>query len=341
MMPQQAVQHLLDGGMFTYEQAQTVMRHVMAGEASPVQIGALLVLLRQRRESVQEIAGFASVMREKAESVETPDGVVMDTCGTGGDASGTFNISTLAALVVAAAGVCVAKHGNRSVSSKVGSADLLEGLGMRLELTAEQVSTCMRETGFGFLYAPQHHPAMKHAVGPRRELGVRTVFNILGPLTNPASATHQVLGVYDAQLVSTVAEVLGMLGVQRALVVHGMDGVDEVSCTGPTQAAELHHGVVQERTLDLSEFGVSACSLCDLQGGELPDNLRIAESVLAGQGSTYQDAVAINAGAALYVAEKAPDLAAGTQQARDLLTTGRARDTLAKVIHFTEQAAST
>ena len=326
--------------MFTYDQAQTVMRLVMSAEATPVQIGALLVLLRQRRESVQEIAGFASVMREKAESVETPEGVIMDTCGTGGDGSGTFNISTLAALVVAAAGVCVAKHGNRSVSSKVGSADLLEGLGVHLELTPQQVTRCLYETRFAFLFAPQHHRAMQHAVGPRRELGVRTVFNLLGPLTNPAAATHQVLGVYDAQLTTTMAEVLGILGVQRALVVHGMDGVDEVSCTGPTCAAELQHGVVRQRTLELGDFGITACTLSDLQGGDLEDNVRIAEAVLAGQAGPHQDAVAINAGAALYVAGKAVDFATGTLRARDLLTSGRARETLANVVRFTQQAAA-
>jgi anthranilate phosphoribosyltransferase len=339
MLPQPAIQHLLEGGQFTYEQARSVMQHVMSGDASAVQIGALLVLLRQRRESVAEIAGFASVMRDNAEAVETPAGIVLDTCGTGGDATGTFNLSTLAALVVAAAGVCVAKHGNRSVSSRVGSADLLEGLGVRLELTSAQVTACMRATGFGFLFAPLHHRAMKHAVLPRRELGVRTVFNVLGPLTNPAGATHQVLGVYDAQLTGILAEVLGMLGVERALVVHGMDGVDEVSCTGPTQVAELQHGVVRERLVAVDEFVVPPCSLTDLQGGDLQDNLAITERVLLGEPGPHLDAVAINAAAAFYVAGQVDDLAAGTTIARELLTSGRVRDQLDRVITFTQEVA--
>jgi len=336
--PQQAVQHLLDGGVFTFEQAQTVMRSIMQGEATPVQIGALLVLLRQRRESVQEIAGFASVMREKAAAVETPTGVVLDTCGTGGDATGTFNISTLAGLVVAAGGVCVAKHGNRSVSSKVGSADLLEGLGVRLELAPGQVSACLRQTGFGFMFAPQHHRAMKHAVVPRRDLGVRTVFNILGPLTNPAAATHQVLGVYDAQLTATLAEVLGILGVQRAMVVHGEDGVDEISTTGPTRIAELQHGVVTERMLQLSDVGVTPCRLSQLQGGDLAENMRIANSVLDGTPGPHCDAVALNAAAGLVVAGRTKDLRGGYRQAVDLLSSGAVRRKLAEVAQFTQQA---
>ena len=340
MTPQQAVQHLLDGGMFTFAQAQDVMRCIMEGEATPVQIGAMLVLLRQRRESVQEIAGFASVMRQKAAAVTTPEGVVLDTCGTGGDGSGTFNISTLAGLVVAAAGVCVAKHGNRSVSSKVGSADLLEGLGVHLELTAEQVSACLRETGFGFMFAPLHHRAMKHAVVPRRELAVRTVFNILGPLTNPAAATHQVLGVYDAQLTATLAEVLGILGVQRAMVVHGEDGVDEISTTGPTRIAELQHGVVSERMLQLADVGITPCSLSQLQGGDLAENMRIANSVLEGTPGPYCDAVALNAAAGLVVAGRTDDLRGGYEQAVDLLSTGAVRRKLTEVTQFTKRAQS-
>jgi len=324
--------------MFTFAQAQEVMRGIMEGVATPVQIGALLVLLRQRRESVQEIAGFASVMREKAAAVETPEGVVLDTCGTGGDATGTFNISTLAGLVIAAAGVCVAKHGNRSVSSKVGSADLLEGLGVHLELSPEQVGACLRETGFGFMFAPRHHSAMKHAVLPRRELAVRTVFNILGPLTNPAAATHQVLGVYDAQLTATLAEVLGILGVQRAMVVHGEDGVDEISTTGPTRIAELQHGVVSERMLQLSDVGVTPCELSQLQGGDLAENVRIANSILKGTPGPHCDAVALNAAAGLVVAGRAEDLRVGYRQAVELLASGAVQRKLDEVTQFTQRA---
>jgi len=341
MTPQEAVQHLLRGGVFSFSQAQDVMRGIMQGQATAVQIGALLVLLRQRGEQVQEIAGFASVMREMAVAVQAPPGVVLDTCGTGGDATGTFNISTLAALVVAAAGIPVAKHGNRSVSSRVGSADLLEGLGVRLELTPDQVGACLQETGFGFLFAPMHHQAMKHAIVPRRELGVRTVFNVLGPLTNPAGVSHQIVGVYDPHLLRTLAEVLSLLGVQRALVVHGDGGVDEISCTGPTQVAELHGGVVRERQIALEEFGVAGCRLEDLRGGDLEENVRIAQAVLDGEEGPMRDAVAVNAGAALYIAGQAEDLRSGTQLASELLSRGAARDRLRHLVQWTRQAETT
>lgn len=341
MTPQQAVSHVLEGGTLTQEQAASVMRGIMEGEGTAVQIAALLVLLRQRGESVAEIAGFARVMRDKAVPVAVPAGVVCDTCGTGGDGTGTFNISTLAALVVAAAGVTVAKHGNRSVSSRVGSADLLEALGVRLELDAQRLEECLRTTGFAFLFAPLHHRAMKHAAGPRRELGVRTVFNVLGPLTNPARATHQVLGVYDAGLTVPLAEVLGILGVQRALVVHGMDGVDEVSSTGPTRAAELRDGIVRERCLEPADFGLSPCRLEDLQGGDLQANVRIAQAVLDGDPGPCRDAVALNAAAALFVAGQVEDLAAGFRRANGILSSGAARGMLENVVRFTQQEGGT
>lgn len=340
MTPQEAVQHLLGGGVLTESEAESVMHTVMRGEASPAQIGALLVLLCQRGERIEEIVGFARAMRNQAETVDAPAGIVFDTCGTGGDATGTFNISTLAALVVAADGICVAKHGNRSVSSQVGSADLLEGLGVRIDLTPAQVGDCLRATGFGFLFAPNHHRAMKHAVAPRRELGVRTVFNLLGPLTNPAGATHQVVGVYDADRVTTLAEVLGRLGVQRALVVHGMDGVDEISCTGPTRVAELQDGAVRERTVHPADFNVSPCRLSDLRGGDLSQNLRIAQTILAGGDGPHRDAVAVNAAAALSIAGRVRDLADGARRARQLLETGAVEATLQRVVAFTRQVAT-
>lgn len=334
---QRAVRKLLDGHSLPEGEAERVMRAIMEGEASAAQIGALLVLLRQRGESVQEITGFARVMREKATAVRAPPGVVLDTCGTGGDGSGTFNISTLAALVAAAGGVCVAKHGNRSVSSRVGSADLLEGLGVRLELTPEGVADCLRATGFGFLFAPQHHLAMRHAAGPRRELGVRTVFNVLGPLTNPAGATHQLLGVYDAALVSTLAEVLGELGSRRALVVHGEDGLDEISPTGPTRVAELDGHRIETHTWAPEDVGLQRCRLDEIRGGSRDENVAIARRVLDGEAGAIQDAVTLNAGAALYVAERVDDLWKGVQEARLLLESGQARRKVDEIVDYTQR----
>ncbi|UCE04105.1 MAG: anthranilate phosphoribosyltransferase [Candidatus Latescibacterota bacterium] len=318
-------------------EAERVMRAIMEGKATDAQIGAFLLLLRQRGESVQEITGFARVMREKATRVQAPSGVVLDTCGTGGDASGTFNISTLAALVAAAAGVHVAKHGNRSVSSRVGSADLLEGLGVELQLTPQGVADSLRDTHFGFLFAPLHHSAMRHAAGPRRELGVRTVFNVLGPLTNPAGATHQILGVYDAALVPTLAEVLRELRSERALVVHGEDGLDEISPTGPTRVAELFRGRIEMHTWSPEDVGLERCTLQAIQGGSLEENVAIARRVLDGEPGAHQNAVCLNAGAALYVAGKVDDLWKGVQESRLLLESGQVRRKLAEIVEYTQR----
>ena len=338
---QRALQALLDGKTLPEGDAERCMRTIMEGVATPTQIGALLVLLRQRGETVQEVVGFARVMRDKAMRVRAPEGrVVLDTCGTGGDGTGTFNISTLAAIVAAAGGVAVAKHGNRSVSSRVGSADLLEALGVRLELTPAAVSDALRETNFGFLFAPRHHGAMKHAAGPRRELGVRTVFNVLGPLTNPAGATHQLLGVFDAAWVPKLAEVLRELGCERALVVHGEDGLDEVSPTGPTSVVELRGGKLDAQRWQPEDAGVQRCSLADLQGGDLDENLAIARRVLDGEPGPARDAVTLNAGAALYVAGVADDLWKGVQDARLLLESGQARAKLNEIVRYTQRMAA-
>jgi anthranilate phosphoribosyltransferase len=337
---QGALRALLDGRALSEADAQQVMRSIMEGAATPAQIGALLALLRQRGESVQEVVGFARVMRDKATRVSAPEcGVVLDTCGTGGDGTGTFNISTLAALVAAAGGVAVAKHGNRSVSSRVGSADLLEGLGVKLELSPAAVGDTLRETGFGFLFAPQHHGAMKYAAGPRRELGVRTIFNVLGPLTNPAGATHQLLGVFDAAWLPKLAEVLHELGCTRALVVHGDDGLDEISPTGPTSVVELRDGKLDAQRWQPEDAGVQRCALADLQGGDLRDNVAIARRVLDGELGAPRDAVALNAGAALYVAGAADGLAKGVQDARQILESGRARAKLDEIVEYTNRIA--
>jgi anthranilate phosphoribosyltransferase len=337
--PQQAIHKLLGGARLASGEAETVMRAIMEGRATPAQIGAILVLLRHRGESVEEIAGFARVMREKAVRVRPHAARVLDTCGTGGDAAGTFNISTLAALVAAAAGVRVAKHGNRSVSSRVGSADLLEALGVRIDLPPEAIEDCLRDTGFGFLYAPLHHGAMQHAAAPRRELGVRTVFNILGPLTNPAGATHQLVGVYDPGLVGTLAEVLGDLGSEGALVVHGDDGLDEISPTGPTTVAVLRGGKVDVQRWAPADVGMQPCTLAELHGGTLEEHVRLARRVLDGEPGPRQNAVTLNAGAALVVAGAAGDWWKGIQDARLLLESGQVRAKLEEIVACTQGSA--
>ncbi len=338
-MVQRALQKLLDGKSLAEGEAELVMHAIMAGEATEAQIGALLVLLRARGETVAEIVGFARAMREKAIPVRPPPGIVLDTCGTGGDGAGTFNVSTLAAVVAAAGGLRGAKHGNRSASGRVGSADLLEALGLRFDMTPEQVSDALRQTGFGFLFAPLHHPAMRHAAGPRRELGVRTVFNILGPLTNPAGATHQLLGVYDAALAPTLAEVLRDLGCRRALVVHGHDGLDEISPAGPTTVVELRGGRIDSRIWQPEDLGLQRHRLRDIQGGDVEANVRVARAVLAGEAGPCLDAVALNAGAALYLGEAVDDPWKGVQEARLLLESGQARRKLDEIITYSRSTS--
>ncbi|HZL84671.1 MAG TPA: anthranilate phosphoribosyltransferase [Candidatus Krumholzibacteria bacterium] len=329
---QQAIQTLLDGKSLDAPSAARVMGAIMAGEASEAQIGALLVLLRQRGETVDEIVGFVRAMRERAVRVLPPPGIVLDTCGTGGDAAGTLNISTLAALVAAAAGVRVAKHGNRSASGRVGSADLLEALGLRLDLGPDGIATLLQDTGFGFLFAPRHHPAMRHAASARRALGVRTVFNLLGPLTNPAGATHQLLGLCDGQLAIQFATVLRDLGCERALVVHGEDGTDEISTAAPTAVVELQDGRLQHSVWRPEDFGVPRSGLASLSGGDLSTNVAIARSVLRGEPGPCLDAVALNAGAALYLTGAASDVGAGVVAARELLHSGRVQQKLDAIV---------
>ncbi|MBI5524241.1 MAG: anthranilate phosphoribosyltransferase [Desulfarculus sp.] len=326
-MIQEAIAKAVGGAHLGEEEMAAVMDQVMEGQATPAQIGALLIALRMKGETVEEIAGAARVMRQKCKPVPCRCGlqeVLVDTCGTGGDGAHTFNVSTTAAFVVAGAGARVAKHGNRSVSSRCGSADLMEALGIPLDLTPEQVGACVDEVGIGFLFAPLLHQAMRHAIGPRREIGLRTIFNLLGPLTNPAGATAQVLGVYDPALVTPLARVLGRLGCRQALVVHGPGGLDEISSTGPTQAAHLKDGQVSGLTITPEELGLRRAMPQELTGGDAAQNAGIALAVLAGEPGACRDTVLMNAGAALMVAGRAADLAEGLKQAAAAIDSGAA-----------------
>ncbi|BDD87414.1 anthranilate phosphoribosyltransferase [Desulfofustis limnaeus] len=307
-----------------------VMTEIMSGAATPAQIGSFLTGLRMKGETVDEIAGAVRVMREKAKTVDTgvdmaAGGTVIDTCGTGGDCSGTFNVSTTSAFVVAGCGFTVAKHGNRSVSSSCGSADVLEAAGVRLDLTPEQVGECIRRTGIGFLFAPALHGAMKYAIGPRREIGIRTIFNILGPLTNPAGANVQVLGVFAAELTEQLAEVLGRLGSRRALVVHGEGNLDELTITGSTLVAELRDGQVSSYRITPEEVGLPRTSLDSLKGGrDSVESAAMMKDILAGTPGPRRDMVLLNSGAALLAAGAADDLQAGIALAAECIDSGRA-----------------
>ena len=314
-----------------------VMETIMGGEATQAQIGAFITALRIKGETVDEITGAARVMRAKATRVQAvAEGeILVDTCGTGGDASGTFNVSTTTAFVVAAAGVPVAKHGNRSVSSHCGSADVLEALGVDLSLSPEQIGQCIREIGIGFMFAPALHGAMKHAIGPRREIGIRTIFNILGPLTNPAGANVQVMGVYDPSLTETLARVLGRLGTKRALVVCGEGNLDEITITGATKVADWANGELTTYRIHPSELGMATASLAEIKGGttaaEAAVQLRL---VLGGEAGPCLDMVLLNAGAALMAAGRTADLAAGVALAREVVASGAALNKVEALIAF-------
>ncbi|MFW6050345.1 MAG: anthranilate phosphoribosyltransferase [Myxococcota bacterium] len=326
-----AIRRVVDGGDLAEGQMASAMRAILGGEASDAQIAALAVGLRMKGETIDEIAAAARVMRERCAQVDLGfDGVVLDTCGTGGDGAGTFNISTVSAIVVAGCGVSVAKHGNRAVSSKAGSADLLEALGVSLEASPEAVARSVREVHIGFLFAPAHHAALKHAAPVRRQLGLRTFFNLLGPLANPAGATHQIVGVYDPARVRQVAEVLGRLGTRGAWVVHGHGGLDEVSPCGPTRVAVLSEGEVVERTVEPADFGLDPVTPEQIGGGDAARNAAIARAVLEGERGGPRTAVVMNAAAALVVAGEAHDLREAAARAASAIDSGAARETLAK-----------
>lgn len=311
-----------DGHDLTSEQMTTALGAIMDGEVAEVPMAALLTALRVKGETTDEILGAALAMRARATRISPEEGHLLDTCGTGGDGSGTFNISTAVAFVCAAAGATVAKHGNRAISSRVGSADVLEALGLRLDLAPEDVTTCVDKIGIGFLYAPHHHSALKHAGPVRRGLGFRTVLNLLGPMTNPAGATHQLIGVYDRARVEQVATVLGRLGARRALVVHGSDGLDEITTTGDTHAALWTGTDVEIRTLSPDDVGIPRASTDALAGGDAATNAAIVKSVLSGTAGPASDIVRLNAGAALWVGEYASDLAGGVALATRALEDG-------------------
>lgn len=333
-----AINKVMDGQSLADEEAEEVMSQIMRGEATPAQIGSYLTALRMKGETVAEISGSVRAMRRSAVPVQPRTGpaALVDTCGTGGDGAGTFNISTTAAFVVAGAGQKVAKHGNRSVSSKSGSADVLAALGANLDLTPEQVAQAIDEVGLGFLFAPKLHPAMKHAIGPRRELGVRTIFNILGPLTNPAGAMAQVIGVYDGQLTEPLAHVLKRLGSRGAFVVHGYGGLDELTTAGPNRVSRLEQGEVVTEKLDPAELGFARADPAELLGGAAEENARITHDLLAGrEKGARRDVVVLNAAAALAAAGKAADLAEGVRLAAQSIDSGAALSVLERYIAFT------
>jgi anthranilate phosphoribosyltransferase len=340
MTVQEALGRLLEGRDLTREEAREVMGCVMRGEATPAQIGGLLVALRFKGETPDEIAGCAEAMREHVLAVHPKREDLVDTAGTGGDGQRTFNISTAAALVAAAAGAGVAKHGNRAVSSASGSADVLEALGFDLEQPPERIEQSIDELGFGFLFAPSHHPAMRHAAPVRRELAARTVFNVLGPLTNPAGARAQVVGVYSPQLVPTIADVLAQLGAKRAFVVHGYGGVDELSPAGPNLVAEVVEGEVSIREIDPVDFGVPRCAPLALQGGTPAENAATVREVFAGATGAKREAVLLNAAGAIAAAGRAADLPEGYEIARETVDSGAAAMRLEALIVFSQAGAS-
>jgi len=329
---QAAIRRVTERQDLDAEEMHDVMQLIMTGQATPSQIGGFLIGLRMKGESVDEIAAAAKVMRELATPVPVAGDHLVDTCGTGGDGASTFNISTASAMVTAAAGARVAKHGNRSVSSSCGSADVLEAAGVNLDLTAEQVAACVDKVGIGFLFAPKHHSAMKHAIGPRKEMGVRTLFNLLGPLTNPAGAPNQVLGVFSADWLEPLAQVLGKLGSHHVLVVHADDGLDEISIGSATQVAELKDGKVRCYRIEPSQFGLQTANITDLAVNDAQESLALINRVFDDNPGPPRDIVALNAGAAIYVAGLADSLAEGVNKALEVIASGSAKQTFARLV---------
>ena len=321
---QKSLQSIVLGNDLSEQEMVDAMTEVMDGQVGDTQLAAFLTALQVKKEKVPEIVGAAKVMREKAEKVKVKASHIVDTCGTGGDGADTFNISTAVAFVVAGASVTVAKHGNRAVSSKSGSADVLKCMGVNIEASLSTVERCIEETGIGFLFAPLMHKAMKHAATVRKELGFRTLFNLLGPLTNPANAHAQVLGVYDSRWVNPLAEVLRDLGSRRALVVHGFDGLDEITLTSETQVSELKNDNVTSFTIDPKEYGYSLCSANDLKGGSPEENAEIIRDVLNGTTGPKTDIVILNAAAAIYVGGKADSIEKGILVAANSIDSGAA-----------------
>ena len=331
---QDAIQTVVGGGSLSVDAAAAAMGEIMSGDATPAQIGAFVTALRMKGETVDEIAGMAAAMREKSLRVPVADGggVVVDTCGTGGDSSGSFNISTTAALIAAGAGAKVAKHGNRAMSGSTGSADVLEALGVKIALSPESVARCLDETGFGFMFAQGFHPAMRFAAAPRREIGIRTVFNILGPLTNPAGASRQVVGVSDPSIAPKMAGALALLGSEKALVVHGADGMDELTITGQSAVYLLEGGETSQFKVSPSDLGLREASADSIRAEGPEDSARIARAVLEGERGAARDVALMNAAAALWAADAVPDLSAGVDRAARAIDEGAASAALAALI---------
>lgn len=331
---QSAIKAVTEYKNLSSEEMTEVMNLIMTGQATPSQIGGFLIGLRMKGETVDEVAAAASVMRELSTKVKVPDQHLVDTCGTGGDASGSFNISTASTFVAAAAGARVAKHGNRSVSSKSGSADVLETAGVNLELNPEQVAECIHNVGVGFLFAVKHHGAMKHAIGPRKEMGVRTIFNVLGPLTNPAGAPNQLIGVFSKDWIEPLANVLKQLGSHHVMVVHADDGMDEISIGADTHVSELKDGEVSTYIIKPEDFGFKRSDLSKIRAADSDASLAIINEVLDNQSGPALDIVSLNAGAAIYVSGVVDSLKAGIEKAKAVIADGSARQKLEALIHY-------
>lgn len=339
-MIKEAIAKLVKGIDLSQAEIEATMEEIMTGQALSTQIAAFLTAMRMKGETIDEIAGAAAIMRKHATKITSKRSNLLDTCGTGGDEAHTFNVSTISAFVVAGAGIPVAKHGNRCVSSKCGSADLLKALGVNIDAGPEVVSKCLDEVGIGFLFAPLLHKAMQYAIGPRREIGIRTIFNILGPMTNPAGATHQLLGVYDGELVEPIAKALGKLGSKHALVVHGLDGLDEVTTTDETQVSELKDGKVKSFKISPTDFGIKKAKPDELKGGECDYNIKIAMNILNGREGPQYDIVVLNAGCAIYAADRTEDIGEGIEQARKSIATKSALKKLEQLKEFTNRDIS-
>lgn len=333
---QQAIQAVISHQDLSRDEMTAVMHQIMTGEATPAQIGGFLVGLRMKGETIDEITAAAQVMRELATPVKVHGDHIVDIVGTGGDSSGTFNISTASCFVVAAAGGQVAKHGNRSVSSKSGAADVLEAAGVNLDISPQQVAECVEQVGVGFMFAPKHHGAMKYAIGPRREMGVRTIFNVLGPLTNPASAPNQVIGVFARELVKPLAEVLQQLGSRHVMVVHSEDGMDEISISAPTYVAELKNNSVNTYSISPEDFGMQRGDMSAIQVDDAEQSLALIRSVLNNDPGPARDIVCLNAGAAIYVAGLAASLQQGIEMAQQAIASGKANQVLDQLISKTQ-----
>jgi len=334
---QSAIKTVTENNDLSRDEMTQVMTLIMTGQATDSQIGGFLIGLRMKGETIDEVVAAASVMRELSTKVVAPDEYLVDTCGTGGDASGSFNISTASVFVTAAAGAHVAKHGNRSVSSKSGSADVLETAGVNLDLSAEQVADCIKKVGAGFLFAIKHHGAMKHAIGPRKEMAVRTIFNVLGPLTNPASAPNQIIGVFSKDWVEPLAQVLKQLGSRHVMVVHADDGMDEISIGSATSVAELKEGEVTTYRIKPEDFSMQRADLASIKAKDSADSLRIIQSVFENQSGPAQDIVCLNAGAAIYVSGLTDSLSAGIEKARVAIADGSAKDKFAALIDYSNK----